>query len=250
MKSYNCSDEKSLRLFMSDFYPDWAGNLALAKILCERYMKRVKGGGFSGSGYREKKLSDVKPGEKVVVEVAVLNVEKSSYWGCANKKKGCRDVNWKITNLNIADETMETWASHISDKHLDVEPGDVIKLYGRGKTWRGKVELYIDSVELVARPAVSKPDTSKETGSNEPVVRKKKVVVRSEKPNVENKKCSRDAVIEFLEEAGDVYLDVIESYLKRCNMDMSELDGFIELKKDDNGLWFVRLKKGVVARNA
>lgn len=137
--SYDCSRDEEVLRFMRDHYEGsgFEENLELGRILCERLTRRLRLGG----GYKRVKVAEVSPGERVLIRGVVTRFNVSG-----RTRRGS-----VINNLWVADETGEIYVAYFGDSELDVREGDIVEVAGRGKEWRGKVEVTADSVKVLAR---------------------------------------------------------------------------------------------------
>lgn len=223
---WNCEDPEELTRFMEKYYPDYKGNLELAKILCRKWNEKRKGRPRTRSReYRRAKIGELKPKGYYEVEGVVTNVSKTKYMGCPDKKKtGCRKsdmVEWKITGFELADDTGSIWVSRIDEDWLDVDDMYVVRVRGWTKLYKGEIEMSAHDVDVIAKP--------RSGGGDDNVV---------EEPSREQVECV-DKLVETVKSLGDMYLETFAQVLdKKCRLDEKYADWLTEhLKKQ--GIYIV-----------
>ena len=173
------SDEE-IRKFMEKYYPEWANNLELGRILYEKFKRRLNNKG--GSLVEKVKIGELEDwlGKRVIIEGVITDVNVSTYVGCPvchrSARRGCehlasgqvQESTIYRVDLSVADDTgsarivtypmnEEEYGEYLKK---DIQVGDVIRVDGVVKKWKGKIEVSADcrSIELVRKVEVDIAD--------------------------------------------------------------------------------------------
>ena len=155
------SDEE-IRKFMEKYYPEWANNLELGRILYEKFKRRINNNG--GSLVEKVKIGEILNGQyelgtRVETEGVIIDIQTKMYVGCPicgkSVKRMCEHLNNGVEPVNlyfpiivVADDTGEidvglwTMTKEEFDEFLNqYSIGDVINVVGRLKQWNNKYEI-------------------------------------------------------------------------------------------------------------
>ncbi len=157
MTENKVSDEM-IREWAKKYYPEYADNIQLMRILYERKFGRGKV--VEGRKFVEKKIKDLKEGEYVRIKGLVVSIEREyKYKGCPRcYKKKCEHNEEKVNILResylVGDDTgliLVVTPFKIDDgkKVLDID--DEVILEGKVKKFRDRLELEISKYEIVRK---------------------------------------------------------------------------------------------------
>jgi len=241
------SDEE-IRRFMEKYYPEYADNLELGRILYKRFMKRRRHTG-GGARYEEYKIGELQPRMRVVVQGVVIEVfEPFEYEGCAVcRRRKCNNPNhrgrkvWVVDGFKVSDGTGTVFCSYIHGKDeegVDVEEGDVVRVYGFTKLYKNDVEITADKVEIVRKhPDIQEENGSEtETGSaTEPVHTGSAVSGNIDEESLRN-------FLEAIDMFGKLKKSLVPQILQRYGLRWEDVSDYLEVIVEDGEEW-VRLKK-------
>jgi len=175
--------EEEIREFMRKYYPEWANNLELGRILYEKFIKRNRNN--SQIGAEVAKIGDILSGQynigaKVLVKGIVMDISVRSYLGCPicyrKVERQCEHIvnkqtkpeELKIYMLRVRDDTGEilvsTFPKNVKEQaefESAVSVGDVISVVGEVNLWRDIWELRVRQFNVKRKVKIDMRDDPK-----------------------------------------------------------------------------------------
>lgn len=219
MTENNVSDEM-IREWAKKYYPEYADNIQLMRILYERKFGRGKV--VNGRRYVDKKIKDLKEGEYVRIKGLVVSIERDyKYAGCPRCfRKNCEHNEEKVTILRhsylVGDDTgmiLVLTPFKVDDGKRDFDIDDEVVIEGKVKKFRDILEIEISRYEIVRK------FDSKEIDEKE-----RKVI----------------EVIETMKDIGEMEKSVFERFIqRRYGLEWSDFEGRVNVVKRGDKEWVV-----------
>jgi len=245
--------EEEIRRFMQKYYPEYAGNLELGRILYKRFMKKKYGRKGGGGRYARKNIGDISARERVEVEGVIADVYREyEYVGCAVcRRKNCNNPRHRgrrtyvVKSFVLGDNTGTVHVSYIVPKEengSEIEVGCKVVVRGYVKNYRGNNEIVADSVEVkkkvnirdVQNDSVEGEEADEPSSSSEPV---------HEDTEDTDKKSRIDDLLSALGVFGKLKKELFPVVLDRYGLSWDDVKPYVEVVEEGGEEWVVVKKQ-------
>ena len=242
--------EEEIKKWMRQYYPEYANNIELGRILYWRWLKKNIRLAPRKRNYTPVKIRDINNDATFVeIEGVVADKTQSEYEGCAVcKRKNCDNPEHRgrryyvVENIYIGDDTGMIWCSRLYPKEEEpeekIEIGYKIRVRGKVKRYRGEYEIIVDELEILEEKDLNNSQTNTDTEDEEKQTPSRKDA-GDEEPKITVKK-----LIDVLKGFKGMKYKYLEIMMEKYGLQYKDLEPYLEVYEED-GEKYVRVKEGV-----